>query len=197
MDPDAARRAVGAWERMWARLPAWRGVPCQQFTTDLWRYAELMHELRPPWVLECGTANGGPALFLADVAEALCCGMVISIDADSRPLPVAHPRLKLLKGDAADPGMPARVEAVTGPARGLVTLDDDHSSAHVLAELELWGPRAAYLICQDTIMEYLPQYDDGPHLALAKWLPDHPEFAPDPDPDPTNHPGGWLRRVAG
>lgn len=198
MDPDGIRRAVGDWQRMWARLPTWRSVPCQQFVTDLWRYAELICELRPPWVLECGTADGGPALFMADVCEAICYGEVISIDADPRPVNVPfHPRLMLLKGDAASPAMAGKVESATGPGRGLVLLDDDHSSGHVLAELELWGPRADYLICQDTIMQHLVQYDDGPWLALEKWLPGHPEFQADPDPDPTNHPGGWLRRIAG
>lgn len=85
---------------------------------------------------------------------------------------------------------------IAADRRGLVLLDDDHSSAHVLAELELWAPLADYLIVQDTLMGWLPQYPDNPLLALEKWLPAHLEFARDPEPDPTNHPGGWLRRVS-
>lgn len=183
---------------MWGRLPHWRGIPCQQFAADLWRYAELLHELRPPWVLECGTADGGTALFLADVLASTGTGYVISVDADPRPVSTRHPWLTLLKGDAASPGVVAQVAERAGGARGLVLLDDDHSPAQVLAELDAYAPLASYLIVEDTLMGHLPQYGgDGPHVALAEWLPGHPEFAPDPEPVPSNHPGGWLRRVSG
>src|SRR5690242_2145366 len=177
---------------------SWRGVPCQQFPSDMLRYAEVLHELRPPWVLECGTGGGGAALFLASMLECTR-GQVISIDNDPRPVTAAHPRLTLLKGDAADPVMAARVKSIPAVRnrRGLVLLDDDHGAAHVLAELEMWAQVADYLIVQDTLMGYLPQYPDNPLQALEKWLPGHPEFAQEPGPVPTNHPGGWLRRVAG
>jgi cephalosporin hydroxylase len=191
VDPDGIARSVAAWERM--RPLSWRGVPCQQFPSDLWRYAEVLHELALPWVLECGTADGGTALFLADAIAAAGAGHVISIDSDQRPVAAIHPRLTLLKGDAAE----VMVTTIASGTRGLVLLDDDHSSAHVLAELDLWAPLADYLIVEDTLMGYLPQYPDNPRLALEKWLPGHPEFGQDPDPDPTNHPGGWLRRTAG
>lgn len=193
MHPDDIARSVADWARHWDRAPHWRGHPCQQFATDMWRYAELLHELRPPWVLECGTADGGTALFLADVLGR----PVVSVDNDPRPVNITHPWLTLLKGSTTHPGTVARVRQIIGDARGLVLLDSDHSSAHVLAELEIYAPLADYLIVEDTLMGYLPQYDDGPHLALEKWLPDHPEFTADPEPVPSNHPGGWLRRVAG
>ena len=188
MDQAGIDRSVDAWERM--RPLSWRGVPCQQFPSDMLRYAEVIHELRPPWVLECGTGGGGAALFLAD---AIGGGRVYSIDSDPRLLGISHPRLWLLKGDAAGPDVAA---ALAARGRGVVLLDDDHSSAHVLAELDLYAPLADYLIVQDTLMGYLPQYPDNPLQALEKWLPGHPEFTQDPEPDPTNHPGGWLRRVS-
>lgn len=194
MNPDGVALSVDAWERM--RPLSWRGVPCQQFPSDMLRYAEVLHELRPPWVLECGTGGGGAALFLACMLDCTR-GQVISIDSDPRPVNVTHPRLALLKGDAADPAMAARVEAIPAVRnrRGLVLLDDDHGSAHVLAELGLYARLADYLIVQDTLMGYLPQYPDNPLQAVEKWLPGHPEFTQDPEPVPTNHPGGWLRRV--
>lgn len=189
MDPDGIAQSVGAWEGM--RPRSWRGRPYQQLPSDMLRYAEVIHELRPSWIVECGTADGGAALFLADT---LRWGQVISIDNDPRPVTIPHPRLTLFKGDAADPAM---AELVAADGRGLILLDDDHSSAHVLAELDLWAPLADYLIVEDTLMGWLPQYPDNPRLALEKWLPDHPEFVQDPEPQPTNHPGGWLRRVSG
>jgi cephalosporin hydroxylase len=121
----------------------------------------------------------------------------MSVDNDPRPVSSSHPLLALVKGDTVAPETARQIMDFAAGERGLVSLDDDHSSAHVLAELELYAGLADYLIVQDTLMEFLPQYADGPHLALAKWLPDHPEFAIDPDPVPSNHPGGWLRRVSG
>ena len=193
MTPEDIARSVKDWARIWDRAPSWRGLPCQQFPSDLWRYGELVHALRPPWVLECGTADGGTALFLADAGDA----QVISVDLDPRPVYASHPRLTLLKGDSKDPAVVAHVASLLGGMRGLVLLDGDHSEAQVLAELDAYAPMAAYLIVEDTLMEHLPGYGWGPHQALAKWLPGHPEFEPDPEPVPSNHPGGWLRRVSG
>ena len=197
MTPVSLGRSITAWEQM--RPLSWRGVPCQQFPSDMLRYAEVLHELRPPFVVECGTGGGGEALFLACMLEGAIRGRVISIDNDPRPVGLTHPRLTLLKGDAADPAMVTRVAGFPDVRSrgGVVILDDDHGSAHVLAELGLWAPLADYLIVQDTLMGYLPQYPDNPLLAVEKWLPAHPEFVQDPEPEPTNHPGGWLRRVAG
>jgi cephalosporin hydroxylase len=193
---DDIGRAVADAQRL-SPAPLWRGVPCQQFCSDLWRYAELLHELRPPWVLECGTADGGTALFLADVLRSIGGeGRVISIDSDLRPVAVVHPRLELVKCDALDRGLVARAAGMAARGRGLVLLDDDHSSAHVAEELDAYAPFASYLVVEDTLMGHLG-YADGPHLALAQWLPRHPEFAADGEPVPSNHPGGWLRRVAG
>ena len=197
MTPEDIARSVKDWSRIWERAPHWRGHACQQFATDMWRYAELLHELQPPWVLELGTADGGPALFLADVLALTGKGRVMSVDNDPRQVTTTHPWLTLLKGNTVDPVTAEEILRFTAGERGLILLDDDHSSAHVLAELELYAGLADYLIVQDTLMEFLPQYSDGPHVALAKWLPGHPEFAIDPDPVPSNHPGGWLRRVSG
>ena len=196
MDPDDIARSVAAYGETLPWAPPVDGHRCQQFTADMLRYAELIRVLRPPWVLECGTAEGGTALFLAIKCQAAGAGPVYSIDNDPRTPGIRHPQLVLLKGDALDPDVIARVTARAAHlgGRGLVLLDDDHSSGHVLAELDAYGPLADYLICEDTLMEYLP-YADGPHLALGKWLPQHPEFTPDPEPVPSNHPGGWLRRT--
>jgi cephalosporin hydroxylase len=185
--------SITAWQDM--RPLSWRGRPCQQFPSDMLRYAEILHQRQPPWILECGTADGGTALFLADALGSRG-GRVITVDKDPRPVTIIHPRLTLLKGDAADPGIVARVTRMTAGERGLVMLDTDHMSAQVLAELDAYAPLADYLIVQDTLMGWLPQYPDNPRIALEKWLPEHPEFVQDDEPVPTNHPGGWLRRVA-
>lgn len=189
-------RAVVAWQRMWDRLPEWRGVRCQQFTTDLWRYAELCFEYKPPFVVEVGTAEGGTALFLGDILGIAGGGQVITVDV--APVHLRHPRVTVVTGDAADPAVVAQVMELAAGRRGIVLLDGLHEQAQVAAELDAYAGLADYLVCEDTLMRWLPGYQDrtGPWEALGNWLPAHPEFTVEAEPVPTNHPGGWLRRAA-
>lgn len=120
-------------------------------------------------------------------------GQVVSVELGVHR--VAHPRLICVPADgASSDGISAALKL---GVRGLVLLDGDHSSDQVRRELDLYAPFADYLVVEDTIMEDIPKFDDGPHVALRGWLPGHPEFNVDPDPMPTQHPGGWLRRVGG
>lgn len=194
IDLDIAH-AASEWARPDRQLPRWRGHVCYQFPADLWRYAELLWELRPPFVLEVGTAQGGTARFLADVLAAVGVGRLLTIDV--QPVILDHPQAMTLCGDAGYGAVIHAVRTWAAGRRGLVLLDGDHASGQVAQELDAYADIADYLVVQDTIMEWLPDYrHDGPHVALARWLPDHPEFAVDPDPvpGPTQHPGGWLRR---
>lgn len=169
--------------------PMYQGVICQQFPTDMDRYATLIEELAPPFVIEIGRAHGGTALFLADLAS-----LVISIDV--RPAEVDHLNLVTIEGHSTALATLMRVAALADERRGLVLLDGDHDHLQVDRELCTYAKWADYLVVEDTIMGDLAGMEkNGPHLALARWLPLHPEFRQDPDPFPTQHPGGWLRRV--
>ena len=37
----------------------WLGIPTQKCPLDLWIYQEIISEVRPDVIIECGTANGG------------------------------------------------------------------------------------------------------------------------------------------
>jgi cephalosporin hydroxylase len=179
---------LGDWPRFW-------GVACYQFQSDMDRYGQLIDELKPPFIIEVGRAEGGCALFLAErLWHANPNGAVVSIDI--APPQHGHSRLRMVTGRSTDPDTTAYCYAVAGDRRGLVLLDGDHASVTVAQELELYAPLADYLIVEDTIMRNLPELGgDGPHVALDAWLPNHPEFVADPDPIPTQHPGGYLRRT--
>jgi cephalosporin hydroxylase len=184
---------TAAWTEPGRRWPSYRGVICQQFAADMTHYAAVMSELLPPFVIEVGRAHGGTALFLADHMHG---GLVISID--PKPATVDHENLLCIEASSTHPATIDRVEGLTRGERGLILLDGDHDQHQVAAELDVYAPMADYLIVEDTIMADLAGMEtNGPHLALARWLPDHPEFRPDPDPSPTQHPGGWLRRIPG
>jgi len=183
------------WRRRDRTAPLWRSIGCQQFPADLWRYAELCFALQPPFVIEVGVATGGSALFLADVLSLTGSARVYGIDVN--PIPVQHPRLVPMVGDSISDEIVTEMRRITAGRRGLVLLDGDHRPEHVARELDLYAEMADYLVVEDTIMEWLPEYPGGPLDALKNWLPDHPEFTVDPDPvpGPTQHPGGWLRRI--
>jgi len=187
--------AVAEWGRPDRVLPTWRGRQCWQFPADLWRYAEWCWELAPPFVVEVGVQEGGTSLFLADVLDAIGKGVVIGVDV--RPVDLEHSRIVPVWADSVSEAAVEEVETVLmGRRGGLVLLDGSHASDQVYRELDLYAPLADALVVEDTIMRWLPQYNDGPHVALDRWLPEHPEWevVADPVPGPTQHPGGWLRR---
>ena len=68
----------------------WLGVQCLKCPLDLWIYQELLHELRPDLVIETGTHEGGSALFLAHVMDALGHGRIASIDVRPAVRPTHH-----------------------------------------------------------------------------------------------------------
>ena len=41
----------------------WLGIPALKCPLDLWIYQEIIFEITPDIIIECGTANGGSALF--------------------------------------------------------------------------------------------------------------------------------------
>jgi cephalosporin hydroxylase len=178
--------------------PAYRGIYTQQFEDDLARYAELIAELEPPWIMEVGRHEGGTALFLADeLAKVRPTALFISIDVTP---PVRYPptgvKVEYLTASSTYPTTITAVRAAAVAGRGMVLLDGDHRSEQVSRELAVYADLADYLVVEDTLMRHLGE-DDGPHIALDGWLPEHPEFVSDIDPPLTQHPGGWLRRIDG
>ena len=69
--------------------------------TDLLAYQEVLASVRPDWVVETGTGDGGRALFLASICELVGHGQVLSIDAEHADDLPHHPRLRYLTGRAA------------------------------------------------------------------------------------------------
>jgi cephalosporin hydroxylase len=172
--------------------PRYAGRDCFQMPSDMDRYVEVIDELAPPFVIEIGRAYGGTALYLADHLAADDDSFVISIDIVGHQTP--HDRIVYLEGHSTSPYIINEVVALAAGERGLVLIDGDHAAAQVRRELAVYPDLADYLIVEDVNLG-LVGWADGPHTALAEWLPEHPEFVADPDPVPTQHPGGWLRRI--
>lgn len=152
----------------------YRGVRCVKAPWDLLTLAAVIYETRPDWIVECGAAHGGTALFLADQLQ-ICGGKgVHAIDIAWQGQP-SHPLLECHTADTLTFDLD-----VSG--RRMVILDSDHRPDHVYAELEKWGPTVGagcYLVVEDVNVTYTQGWDRGPGEAAADWLVGHPEFTVD------------------
>ncbi|HEX7960253.1 MAG TPA: CmcI family methyltransferase [Terriglobales bacterium] len=163
----------------------WMGVYAAKCPFDLFVYQELIFELRPDLIIECGTFDGGSALFLAHMCDITGKGGIITVDVEARPHP-RHKRITYLQGDTL---APKTIESVSKAARKkksiMVILDDDHSAAHVLDELRTYSTfvtPGSYLIVEDTIVNgnpILPDFGPGPMEAVQAFLKESDAFVID------------------
>jgi cephalosporin hydroxylase len=189
----------------------WLGVAAQKYPTDLWVYQEIIHELRPDFIIETGTYWGGSALFLASVCEMLGHGEVITVDirpiAESQATRPAHPRITYIEGSSVAPDVVADVRRrIDGAQTVMVILDSDHGREHVFNELKVWSDvvtEGSYLIVEDSNVNghpVLPEFGPGPMEAIELFLAMNDDFAPDRSREKfllTANPSGFLKRVGG
>jgi cephalosporin hydroxylase len=190
--------------RTWSNTH-WLGVPAQKCAFDLWVYQELLNKLRPAVIVECGTANGGSALFLASICDLLGHGEVITVDIVEQPGRPSHERIIYLTGSSTDPEIVGSVERLIGGREPvLVILDSNHERDHVLAELRLYAPLVSpgsYLIVEDSNVNGHPVASDfgpGPAEAVERFLGESDEFEVDRSREKfflTFNPGGYLRKL--
>lgn len=182
------------------------GVRTAKCPLDLWIYQELLVELRPDLIVECGTAWGGSALYLATICDLIGTGRIITIDVADEPGRPSHPRITYVRGSSTSDEVVAMVhEQAAGAETVLVLLDSDHSYAHVRGELVAYSPLVtpgSYLVVEDTNVNghpVLPEFGPGPWEAAEEFLATHPEFTVDNEREKfflTFNPRGFLRRRA-
>ena len=172
------------WAEKYSYNFSWMGRPIIQLPEDLLRIQELIHKVQPQVIVETGVAHGGSSVFYASLLEVLGQGRVISIDIEIRPhnrkAIEAHPlnkRITLIERSSIAPETLEEVRALISPhERVLVILDSNHTRAHVLRELELYGPlvtAGSYIVATDGIMEDLADVPGG----KAEWTRDNPKAA--------------------
>lgn len=190
----------------------WLGVPIYKCPSDMIIYQEIIHELKPDIIIECGSADGGSALFLASICELINNGNIITIDImqqynkcsfkKERPL---HKRIKYLTGSSTSEEIIEQVKnMISSKDKVLVILDSDHHKEHVLKELRMYShfvTMDSYLIVEDTNINGHPVYPDfgpGPMEAIEEFLKENNQFAVDRDKEKlllTFNPCGYLRRI--
>src|SRR6266508_744968 len=146
---------------------------------DLARYEHIIATTRPEVIVECGTWMGGSARwFLTQPGVAEVVTVDVSLDSLRLPEPI-----RPVVGDSADPSVAARVRALVNGRRCMVSLDSDHSAAHVAREIELYGPLVT----------------PGCHLApIEALLMDNPAWRRDEHPEAmfpvSMSPAGWWAK---
>jgi cephalosporin hydroxylase len=182
----------------------WLGVPILKCPLDLWIYQEMIYELKPDWIIECGTAAGGSALYLASLFDLVGKGKIVSIDIEARARPT-HPRITYLTGSSTAPDIIDKVKALVRDSKQtIVLLDSDHSKKHVLDELRTYYALVtpgSYMVVEDTNVNghpVQPDFGPGPMEALEEFLRENKNFVIDKTKEKlllTFNPKGYLKRI--
>ena len=224
LDTGLTRRALellnDADRYHWIHQTSWCGEPILNLPQDMFALQEIIYRTRPRYILEVGVAWGGSLLFYATLLQVFGGEKVIGVDvfmpADLRQRLASHgplsERLILIEGSSLAAETIAAVKKIVGDCREvLVILDSHHSHEHVLAELRHYSPlvgKGHYLVCGDTVIEYLPADahrprpwgpGNSPATARDVFLKETDRFLVDDEVDRkllfTCNPGGYLRCV--
>jgi cephalosporin hydroxylase len=205
------------WQQKISYEPTWLGIPIIQTPEDIVMMQELLWKVRPDVVIECGVAHGGAVVLYASILDLLGKGQVIGVDVEIRKYNrlalQSHPlsrRFTLIEGSSVEQATVDEVKGHIQPDdRVLVTLDSNHSAAHVAQELRMYAPLVtpdSYLVVFDGVMQVLtdapggsPSWDkDNPWQAVQDFIEENDEFQIDPYYNRlkvTYCPGGFLKRV--
>ena len=199
---------------------SWLGRPAIQFPQDLMAMQEIIWRTRPDVIVETGIAHGGSLVFSASMLALLggereVIGVDIDIRAHNRTAIEAHPlasRITMLEGSSIDEAIARRVHDRVAGRNAMVILDSNHTHAHVLRELTLYGPlvrKGFYLVVLDTAIEMADPSHIGdrpwgpgnnPMTAVNAYLAREPRFVVDEEYDAkllfTVAPRGYLRAIS-
>jgi cephalosporin hydroxylase len=194
--------------RIWENTK-WLGVPMWKLPFDAFVIQELIHNIRPDYVIETGTGCGGSAVFYASIFQLLDHGRVITIDVDNSKHEWCYDNEKVLDritfilGNSVDIQTTEKVESLVNK-HCLVLLDSWHSYEHVLLEMNLYSKFVSigsYMIIEDTHVNRHPiewRYGKGPYEAVEDFLKINDNFIVDENcerHDLTFNPNGYLRRI--
>jgi len=187
------------------RTVTWQGTPIVKNPFDLVVYQELIHELKPDVIVECGTFRGGSTVFFSDMCRISGGGSVVSVDIEARDDRPQRDNISYVIGSSVDEDTVAEVRSHIKPDDTvMVILDADHSKEHVLSELEVYSDLVTvgnYLIVEDTDINghpVKPGWGPGPMEAVQELLETTDKFVVDKEPERfsvTFCPNGFLKKV--
>ena len=157
----------------------WLGRPIIQMPPDIVGFQELIWEVKPTKIIECGIAHGGSLILSASILAMLdlearhagapsdlerkAIGVDIDIRDHNRKAIEAHflnDYIVTIEGSSIDPSTVSQVKSHVGADDiVMVFLDSNHVHDHVLQELVNYAPlvsRGSYCIVADAIIEEMP-----------------------------------------
>ena len=180
----------------------WAGVHTQKCPLDAWIFQEIIWDTEPDIIIECGTADGGMALFMAMILDRMRKGKIITIESNDKLEKPAHSRIKYIRGSTVDLKTVEQVKKeIKKDDKVMVILDSDHFKDHVYNEIVLYHKFVTlgqYLIVEDTF--WVSDSDNkGPADAVKEFLDNYSNiFEIDRNREKflcTYNPGGYLKRI--
>jgi len=183
----------------------WLGASASKCPFDLFIYQEILYDIKPDIIIECGTAQGGTTYFLATVCDLIGKGKIISMDIEDNPKKPIHKRIKYITGSSTDEGVFNLIKSSIKPSDiVLVILDSAHNKEHVLKELNMYNSlvtKGSYLIVEDSNLNgnpIFPTYGPGPKEAIDEFMKENNDFAADKEKEKfflTFNPNGYLKKI--
>ncbi|WP_082914633.1 protein arginine N-methyltransferase [Paramagnetospirillum marisnigri] len=185
----------------------WQGRIMQKFPADMMTYHRILWETKPTLIVECGTFDGGSALYYASLFDMVGEGRVVSVDIIHKDGLPHHPRVEYITGSSIAPEIVRRVRNAVRPGdRVMVVLDSNHDRDHVEAELAAYHDlvtSGCYLVVEDSSIDLCPvanthYQNGGPLYAIADFIGQHPEYVIDRRREQyltTVAPYGFLYRI--
>lgn len=201
-----------------APLNYWLGVTIMKSPLDLAILQQIIFDKKPDTIIECGTAYGGSAYYMACMMDLMNIdGKVITIDCEPNQTKIYHKKAfvnvsgQIVSLDVQELKKPdhPRIEYVISdclsakvPKRGqktMVVLDCHHTASHVYKELEKYSKLVTpgqYIIVEDTDAQGLQ--GGGPAAAAMKFLKENKNFIADKNREKygiSSNLGGYLLRI--
>jgi cephalosporin hydroxylase len=153
----------------------WMGLQTLKCPLDLWIYQEILFELRPQFIIECGTAAGRSALFLASKCDLLDQGRIVTVDIEADPNRPAHSRITYLQGSSTAESIVGEINKIVGDdSPVMVILDSDHSLSTYFRNCVFtagWSQRAVILSSKTQTTTAIRSWS---YTVLGRWKPSKP-----------------------
>lgn len=189
------------------------GYFMMKYPTDLIIYHEIIFNFKPDLIVETGTAYGGSSLYFASQCLLMGKGRVVTIDItnnnySSKNILPNHPLIEYLDGSSTDITNLKRISSIIKQEKIkkiLFILDSDHSSIHVLNELNSFSLiteelKDVFFIVEDTNIDNMEDnqfFNNGPHAAVSAFLKSNKSFVRNDNYERfmlTSNPGGFLEK---
>lgn len=220
LQQEALNVLVKADKHSWIHQTNWMGEPILNIPHDIFALQEIIFNTRPEYIIEVGVAWGGSLLFYSTLMEVLggkgIIGVDIFIPEDLKERIGSHgklsERIQWINGSSIEQTTISSIKEIIGDSKKvLVILDSHHTHDHVYNELQLYSQfvgKDSYLICGDTIVEYMPEQEhrtrpwgigNNPKTAADLFLKENDRFKVDKDIENkllfSCNPGGYLKAI--